>query len=201
VTETYSITEGDDPEGKDFLAAAWHVAEPNQMLDQYGLEVLEEILFGNNQSPLKKALLEADIGGDISGGTSSVGYPTAYNVIAKYSDAEKSNRFNEVIQETLEKLVKEGIDPELVAASLNKITFHTKEMVISEDNPRGVIYAINAYSTWLYGESPFDNLEFSTYLEKLAEEADKGYFESLIERKLLKNPNRTEVILTAEPGK
>lgn len=199
--DTYSITAGDDPKDKDYLAIGWHVAEPNHTLDGYGLKVLEEILLGNNQSPLKKALLDAEIGGDISGGTAEFGYPMAFDIVAKYSAADKMDRFNQVVKETLEELVKNGIPQDLVDAALNKITFETKEAAISEDNPRGVLYAITSLSTWLYGEDPFVNLEFSTYLDQLAEIAHEGYFEKLIEEKLLNNDIKVDLILKAEPGK
>lgn len=199
--DTYSITAGDDPTGKDYLALGWHAANPTNELDLYGLEVVEEILFGNNQSPLKKALLDAEIGGDIVGGTADFGYPTAFMMMAKYSDAAKIDRFKEIVEETLTQLITEGIDGELIDAALNKIAFRTKEAAISEGSPRGVLYAINAYRSWLYNESPYVNLQFSTYLEKLAALADKGYFEQLIERKLVQNPMRTAIVLKAEPGK
>ncbi len=199
--DTYSITEGDDPTDKDYLAIAWHVAKPGDTLDGYGLKVLEEILFGNNQSPLKKALLDAEIGGDINGGSDEMGYPTAFTISAKYSSAEKMNRFKEVVQETLESLVVKGIDQDLIDAALNKITFSTKEAAISEDNPRGVLYAITSLSTWLYDENPYVNLEFSKYLEELAKIAHEGYFETLIKDKLLNNQYRVEITLKAEPGK
>jgi hypothetical protein len=201
IEDTYSITAGDDPTDKDYLALAWHVAEPDDFLDGYGLKVLEEILLGNNQSPLKKALLDVDIGGDIMGGTLEYGYPMAFYISAKYSDAKKLGQFRRVVRETLDKLVKEGIERDLIDAALNKITFQTKEAAISEDNPRGVLYAITALSTWLYDESPFVSLEFSKYLEKLSDIAHEGYFEKLIEEKLLDNPVRIDLILKAEPGK
>ena len=199
--QTYSITAGDDPTDKDYLAVGWHVGEPKDALDSFGLKVLEEILLGNNQSPLKKALLDADIGGDVDGGSAELGYPTAFFIQAKYSDTEKMAKFNHVIEETLQKLAKDGLDQDLIQSALNKITFETKEAAISEDNPRGVLFAITALSTWLYDEDPFVNLEFSTYLEKLAKLATEGYFEKLIEEKLLNNPVKIEISLKAEPGK
>ncbi|MDN6731680.1 MAG: insulinase family protein, partial [Atopostipes suicloacalis] len=198
---TYSITEGDDPSDKDFLALAWHTALPTDTLDGFGLSILEEILLGNNQSPLKKALLDAEIGGDISGGTADVGYPRAFMVTAKYSDRDKMDQFKKVVDKTLKDLVSEGIDSELIQSALNKITFETKEMAISEDNPRGVLFAITALSSWLYDADPFINLDFSKYLDQLAEKKDEGYFEKLIEEKLLNNPIRVEIALKADPGK
>ncbi|MDN6162272.1 MAG: insulinase family protein, partial [Atopostipes sp.] len=199
--KSYSITEGDDPANKDFLALAWHTALPTDILDGFGLSILEEILLGNNQAPLKKALLDAEIGGDINGGTTDIGYPRAFMVSAKYSDAEKIDAFKKVTENTLKDLVKEGIDEELIEAALNKVTFETKEMAISEDNPRGVLFAITALSSWLYDEDPFINLDFSKYLDELAEKAKSRYFEKLIQEKLLNNPIRIELALKADPGK
>ncbi|MBE2941719.1 insulinase family protein, partial [Anoxybacillus flavithermus] len=109
---TYSITEGDDPTDKDYLALAWHVSNAGDLLDNNGLEVLEEILFGNQQSPLKKALLEAEIGGDINGGVDHPGYPNMFVITAKYSSADKMSRFKEVVRETLTQLVEEGVKSE-----------------------------------------------------------------------------------------
>lgn len=199
--DTYSITAGDDPKDKDYLAIGWHMSEPDATLDGYGLKVLEEILLGNNQSPLKKALLDADIGGDIEGGTAEFGFPMAFYIMAKYSDSEKITAFNEVVTDTLEQLVKDGIPQDLIDAALNKITFDTKEAAISEDNPRGVLYSITSLATWLYGEDPFVNLEFSSYLEQLADIAHDGYFEKLIQEKFLANDKKVDIVLKAEPGK
>lgn len=201
VEETYSLTSGDDPQDKDFLALAWHVTEPEDTLDAYGLKVLEEILFGNNQAPLKKALLEAEIGGDIEGEYAEVGYPGAFVIDAKYSDKAKMDLFIQVVEDTLKEIVEKGIDPRLIKAAINKISFALKEAAISESNPRGVSYAITALSTWLYDVSPFRALNFSTYLDQLSELGQEGYFESLIQRKILDNPKRLALSLVAEPGK
>ncbi|WP_027108439.1 insulinase family protein [Lacticigenium naphthae] len=200
-TDTYSLTEGDSPENKDYLALGWHVAEPTDTLDFYGLEVLEELLFGNNQSPLKKALLDAEIGGDIESDVSDIGYPTAFMILAKYSSAEKIHSFKQIVIDTLTALVEKGLDKSMIQAALNKITFHTRESVISEDNPRGVIYAIQSLNTWLYNETPFVHLEFNKYLEQLSDKVEEGYFEDLIQRKFLNNDYFTQIVLKAEPGK
>lgn len=198
---TYSITEGDDPTGKDYNALAWHIGDATDPLTMNAMKILSEVLFGNNEAPLKKALLEAEIGGDISGDAAQVGYPALFIMSAKYSQADKMERFKDVVTSTLTDLVNNGIPKDLIRASINKFTFAMKESVISESNPRGVLYAINALQGWLYDESPFDNLEFSTYLDQLAELAEGDYFERLIEDKLLHNDYRVNVSLVAEAGK
>ncbi|MBZ6527896.1 insulinase family protein [Aerococcaceae bacterium DSM 111021] len=198
---TYSITDGDDPKDKDYLAIAWHTATASDSLEQHGLRVLAEILFGNNQAPLKKALLDAQIGGDIDGDFFQAGFPAVFSIDAKYSDTANMDRFKEVVETTLTQLVEDGISKELIKAALNKITFRLKESVISESNPRGVLYAISSLNTWLYDLSPFESLEFSDKLDLLAKLSEEGYFEQLIQDKLLNNTKRVNIKLKADPGK
>lgn len=199
--DTYSITEGDSPEDKTYLTLAWHTELPGEDLKSYGLRVLSEILFGNNESPLKKALLEAEIGGDIDGGSEGFGYPSAFVITAKYSDASKMEQFKEVVDTTLKGLVTDGIPKDLITAALNKINFSLKENAISESNPRGVLYAIQALGNWLYDASPYAAFEFSHYMDELAKKAEEGYLEELIQTLILDNPIHAEFTLEAEPGK
>src|SRR5699024_11042606 len=136
------IADGDDPSGKDYLSLAWHVTTVEDDLDNFGLEVLSEILFGNNQAPLKKALLEAEIGEAISGGFSEIGYPNAFVMNAKNTNVDRLNDFKEVVASTLSELVKNGIPKELIEASINSVAFELRESTITESEPRGVINAI-----------------------------------------------------------
>ncbi len=201
IEDTYSLSEDDVADNKDFLALAWHVATPNETLDSFGLSVLSEILFGNPQAPLRKGLLDAGFAGDIDGGLNEIGYPRMFDVVAKYSDKQHMDQFITITTQILQDLVTNGIATDLITAALNKINFNLKEMVMSQSSPRGVIYATEIYDSWLYDGSPVAPLEFSKYLGKLEQLAQQGYFEKLIQEKFLNNQHRVEVILTAEPGK
>ncbi|MBG9983677.1 insulinase family protein [Aerococcaceae bacterium DSM 111022] len=198
---TYSITDGDNPENKSYLGLGWHIGLADDNLDIIGMQVLNAVLFGNNDAPLKKALIEAEIGGDISAGVDEFGWPVAYVIEIQDANEEKLDTFKKVVKETLAELVKEGIDLELIIAALNRQKFALREAAISESNPRGVAYALTAFSTWLYDFSPFSNLSFNNYLDELTDKAQKGYFEKLIQEKLLNNKFNTSVTLIAEPGK
>lgn len=201
VEETYSISTGESAEGKTYLSQVWHVKDQLDMEELMGLSVLEEILLGNNQSPLKKALLEAGIGGEVYGGVTPFGLPTAFSVAAKYAEPDQVEDFSRVVKETLTRLAEEGIDPEAVEAALNKITFQLKELAISETEPRGVIYAVNALDSWLYSDEAMSHLEFSKYLGRVRAKAANGYFESLIKETLLSNPHQVTISLRPEAGK
>ena len=180
--ETYSIASGEDVTDKDYLALAWHVGTADDTEDVLGLKILLEVLLGNNQSPLKKALIDAGIGGDIGGDIDSIGYPTLLYIDAKYASKERMAQFKEVTQTTLRQIVQDGLDKEKITAVLNRENFKLSEMVISESQPRGIIYAMSALKTWTYGKAPYSYLEFSDAIHKLRELAKGNYFEQLIER-------------------
>ncbi|MBS4461337.1 insulinase family protein [Aerococcaceae bacterium zg-B36] len=200
IEELYSIAEGDDATDKDFLALAWHTNVADDILEGFGLGVMMDVLFGNNQAPVKKALLDAGFAGDIVAYHESIGYFSMINIIAKYTQTEHLDRFKQIVEDTLKQVVAEGIDKELVMASLNAFTFKQKEMVISESNPRGVLYAITAMQTWLYDLNPFDSLGFTSYFDELRTRFESGYFEELVTNYLLENPHRISIALKATPG-
>ena len=121
--ETYSIASGEDVTDKDYLALAWHVGTADDTEDVLGLKILLEVLLGNNQSPLKKALIDAGIGGDIGGDIDSIGYPTLLYIDAKYASKERMAQFKEVTQTTLRQIVQDGLDKEKITAVLNRENF------------------------------------------------------------------------------
>lgn len=201
IQETYSLNPEEDPAGKDYLALAWHATEAGDLEAAVGLSILAEILLGNAHAPLKKVLLDADLGGDISGDYMTVGHPGMFTLEVKYGDAGKLDTFKDRVQTTLTQLVEEGIDPDLIQAALNRSRFSTQEMMISQGSPRGILYTLTAYKTWLYGGSPFEPLQMLAVLDAIQAKAQEGYFEGLIQEKLLDNPHRVAVVMTGEPGK
>ena len=59
------------------------------------------------------------------------------------------------------------------------------------------MYGLDVFDSWLYDDCrPFDYLHFDVF-EKLREDLDKGYFESLIRTYLLENTHGS--FLVAEP--
>jgi len=93
-------------------------------------------------------------------------------------------------------LARDGIDPEMIAASLNTIEFALRENNTGS-YPRGLALLIRALGTWLHGGDPLAPLAFEVPLAavkaRLAAEPD--YLQSLIRAYLLDNPHRATVIL------
>ncbi|HFI0463057.1 TPA: insulinase family protein [Streptococcus suis] len=200
VEKAYSITEGEDPTNKDFLALAWHAHVAEDLVESVALDVVMDVLFGNNQAPIKKALLDAKIAGDFSAHHDNFGYFAMNIITAKFTDGSKMDQFVQIITEKLGQIAEEGVDPDLITAALNQYAFRYKENSISESNPRGVIYALGALHTWQYGLNPLDAFNVTETLETLRQRFKTDYFQELVKTYFTQNDHWAKVTLKADPG-
>lgn len=201
VTSPYSLSPNENPQNRDYLSTAWHVGTVEEELDLYGLDILGQILMGNQVSILKKALLQTGLFGDVWYSYQSLGFPSFFAIESSFTSREHVAQFNKTIDDTLTKIVEDGLDPKVVEAALNLNEFKLREMLISQGNPKGIMFALNILGNAMYDQPVLAPLHFSEKFAKLRELASQGYFESLIERKLLHNKHRVSVELVATPGK
>ena len=120
--------------------------------------------------------------------------------MAKNARPENKEKFLSLIRETLEKIVKEGIDQKAVAAGINYMEFRFREADYSSF-PKGLMYGIDVLDSWLYDESkPFDQLMRLDVYKRLKEKAGTGYFEGLIQKYLLDNTHASVVVVNPKRG-
>ncbi len=105
-----------------------------------------------------------------------------------------------MIFDTLESLVRDGIDPDTIAAAINTIEFHLRENNTGAF-PRGIALMLRSLTTWLHEEDPFKLLGFEASLGaiKARLDNDNRYFEKLIQTHLLENQHRTTLRLKPDP--
>jgi Zn-dependent M16 (insulinase) family peptidase len=163
------------------------------------MEVLEHLLLATPAAPLKKALIEAEIGKDVFGQLDNGILQPTFSVIVKNTDMDKKEAFKNVVRDTLRKLVNEGIDKKLVEASINIKEFQLREAEF-RGYPKGLIYNIKCLDSWLYDQNPFIHLEYETALEKIKSALTTNYLEELIEKYLLDNKHSSLLILKPKKG-
>lgn len=163
-------------------------------------QLLEYILLGMPGSPLRKALMDSGLGEDIAGeGLSNELIQMYFSTGLKGIRPDDGEKVEHIIFNTLNELSQKGIDPLDIEAS-----FNTLEFALRENNtgslPRGLVIMLRVLSVWIYGGDPFRILAFEEPLDKLKKDAKKNkrYFEELIERFFLNNPNRTTLLLSPD---
>ena len=197
IQETYAA--GDD-DAKAFITVNWALPEGSL---HFALTILDHILTGTSGSPLRKALIESGLGEDIAGfGLETHMRQPAYSIGMKGADIPNLGKIEKLIFQTLEKLVRDGIDRGDIEAALNSFEFELRENNHGSC-PQGLSVMLTMLETWLYDWDPLVLAAYETPLAGLKQALSENprYFEELIETNLINNPHRTTVRLIPDPTK
>ncbi len=199
VTETYPVTPGEDESEKTLFGFNFMTDLTTDPEHALALDILSYILVGTPASPLKKALLEAEIGKDVFGFSMNSIQQSSFNLIVKNSEADRSEKFKQVVLDTLQGLVNNGIDKKLVEAAITITEFKLRE-ADTKSSPKGLFYNGLVLRNWLHDADPTAQLRYEEPLSKIKTALTTDYFEQMIETYLLNNNHRSMVILKPESG-
>lgn len=195
----YPISPNEKEEDKTFLSLNFAVGKATDKELSLAFDILEHLLLETPAAPLKKALIDANLGKDVFGSfDNSILQPT-FSVVVKNTNEDKVEEFKNIVLDTLSNLVSKGIDKKLVESSINIKEFQLREAEY-DGYPKGLMYGIRCMDSWLYGENPTLHLEYEDVLNKVKTALTDNYFESLIEKYLLNNTHRSLVIAKPKKG-
>lgn len=195
----YPISADEDEAEKVYMGMNFVIGTAMDPELYLAMEVLEHLLLGTPAAPLKKALIEAEIGKDVFGQLDNGILQPTLSVIVKNTDLSKKEAFKKVFLDTLSKLVQDGIDKKLVEASINIKEFQLREAEF-RGYPKGLIYNIKCLDSWLYDHEPFMHLEYEAALDKIKSALTNNYFEGLINKYLIENNHSSLLILKPKKG-
>jgi len=201
VESGYDAGDDTDIEKKHYLVVNWKLPDTSDPVLNFSLRILGHILIGTPASPLKKALLDSGLGEDLAG----IGMETElrhfiFSTGLKGTRKRHAKKIEKLIFDTLESLVREGIDPDMVAASMNTIEFRLRENNTGA-YPVGIALMRRVLTTWIHDEDPFKLLAFEGPLNEIKQRlaSDPRYFEGLMKAHLLDNVHRTTLRLKPDP--
>ncbi|SHE28002.1 insulinase family protein [Alkalibacter saccharofermentans] len=193
----YPVGESEDLKEKTFLSLNYVTDRCTDGELHLALDILTHILTDAQSSPLNKALLDAQIGQDVGGYYDGSILQPVFSVVVKNSDEDKKDKFKAVVKETLEKLVRDGLEEEVVEGAINITEFKLRE-ADHGSYPKGLIFGIEIMESWLHDQDPSIHLKYQGYIDKMKREAKNGYFERLIQEYFLDNPHSSLVVLKPE---
>lgn len=200
LTIAYPIAENENEKGNTYLSYNMVVGDATDTTRLVAFEVLDYALLSAPGAPLKKALLDSQVGKDIYGSFDDGILQPYFSVVAKGSDPEKKETFVKVIRDVLTDIVENGIDKKAVEAGINYMEFRYREADFSS-YPKGLMYGLDILGDWLYSdEHPFSHVQLLPVFEYLKTAVDEGYFEKLIQEFLLDNHHGSVLVLTPEKG-
>ena len=118
--------------------------------------------------------------------------------MAKGANDSDWDSFVGTIEETLQSLVKNGIDKKALMAGENFYEFRYREADFGS-YPKGLMYGLQALDSWLYDERhPFIHIEATETFARMKEKIQTGYFETLVEKYLLLNQHKSIIMVSPE---
>ena len=200
VTHKYSISSTESEENTTYLSYNTVIETALDEKLYLAFDILDYALVSAPGAPLKQALIDAGIGSEITGGYDSGTLQPTFSVIAKNTNPQEKEHFLAVIRETLEGLVKNGLNKKSLLAGINSSEFRYREADFGHF-PKGLLYGIQCLDSWLYDDMrPFLHLEALDTYRFLKEQVETDYFEQLIQKYLLNNRHASVVIIEPEKG-
>ncbi len=194
----YPVSRDESLEKKTFVVVGLKLDKSTDYEHCLTTEILSHILLGTAGSPLRKALMESNLGSEvIGGGFDDNRVETLFAVGMKGADKEDARKIVDLIFNTLEDLAENGIDENQVLASVNTIDFKLREANFG-GFPKGIVYNIQMLGSWLYGANPLSHLKYDRLMKKIKKKS--GHFEKLIRKYLLNNKHRSVVVLVPKLG-
>lgn len=187
-THAYASSEEKD---KTLYGKAWVVGEYDDVEKLMGLQVLSDLLTGSNFSPLKAPFLKSGICEDVGMGLINDRQMTLMVNLHNVKDGEVENA-EKLLTETLEKLVREGLDHTRIAQILDKHEFAWRERDTSD---RGMNIYHSVMDSWLYGGDPAQNLRATPLFKSLRDRIDTGWYEEILKSAVIGNPHSCKLTM------
>ena len=198
VSDVYPIGEEEDSAEKTFLSLNYLTGDVLDSETILGLEILNHALFQTPAAPLKKVLIDSKLGKDVDSGIEEDLIQPAFNITLNGAEAENAEKFFDLVQAEMKKLVAEGIDKTLLQASISLIEFRLREADFGFA-PKGLIYGLRSLRTWLYEGDPTIYLRYEKDLQTIKDGLQENYFEKLLQKYFIDNQHK--VLITLAPSK
>ena len=199
VEQGYAISEQEETANKTHIVMGWLLGHSFDLQENLEGELLVSVLLENSASPLMRALETTDIGHAPSPlcGIEDSNREMTFVCGIEGTEPGQQGALETLVEETLARVVSEGVSQERLEAILHQLELHQRE-IAGDQFPYGLQLIMSAISPMIHGGDPVELLDLEPVLETMREKIrDPDYVPDLIRRKLLENPHR--VTLTLRP--
>lgn len=179
------------------VTVQWLCGETCNLKQYLECTFLNLILTSHEASPLSKALTLSKLGKDLSSaGCYAFGKQFFITVGLQGVDKRNEKKVYKVIDDTLKTLIEKGVDKNEAQAALNIFEIAIRENV-RRDAPQSINLMEKALNAWNYGQDPSIWLLAREGINLIKESLkdDPRYIEHLIEKYLINNNNRVNLLV------
>lgn len=185
----YEIGESEDASNKVIFAMAKIIGGWQDREKLMAAQVLCDLLADSNEAPLSRAILSAGLGEEVSLFTYDGAQQGQLQLRVRNTTEDKIPAIRQTIRELVRNIVDKGIDRDALEASINRYAFRLRQ----EREPQGLLHAINAMNSWLYGGDPLMYLVCDDAIAGLHRMAENGGYEALLRELLLDETGLVQV--------
>ncbi len=200
ITTRYPVSESDGLSGKTHIVLGWLLGNSADLKEQLHARLLSNLLLSNSASPLCHALETTDLGAAMSplSGLEDGCREMFFACGVEGSEPEHADAVEALVLETLERVAKDGVPEEDIAATLHQIELHQRE--ISGDHyPYGLQLVMSCLEASVHQGDPIARLDQDAALAQLRDAAqDPDFVPQLAQRMLLDNPHRVRLTMAPD---
>lgn len=193
-TDFFEIKEGEPVEDKGSLSFGKIICDWKNRYKAQAVRVLGDALTSNNESPLKKALLDSGLAKNITFSSRTTGLQPYVMIYVKGVKDGASDSIMKLLQDETEKLLNAGLDHKTLHAVINRMEFQFRE----PDEPQGLYRCTEILNGWQFGGDPLDSLVYDPLFASLRSMVDTGEYEALLRDIFLDETGR--VVLHMQPS-
>jgi Zn-dependent M16 (insulinase) family peptidase len=163
-------------------------------------ELLEDLLIGSPSAYLRRELINSGLGNDLSDGSDyDCDYKeTIFSCGLKDVSQKNIKQVKNLINLTLKNIVRNGFETKDIKAAIHRLNISYRALS-NFPYPYGLKLWLRLIPHWLHEGRAQDGLNFSKELKKLENNFKKHKFlESLIEKYLINNKNKSFITLTPD---
>ena len=157
-------------------------------------DLLMDSLMGSNEAPVKKAIMAAGLGGNVT-------YYTAGDMLQPYglimlqnAKPQVARRLRQIIQDECRRLVEQGVPRDRLEAAISNDEYDLRQRDYGIAD--GVAISCDVLSTWLYDDDAATlALSYTPIYAELRRELDGTYFEDLLRDLVLESDHNALVEL------
>ena len=201
VRDSYPIGADEPLAEKTYLMLSWLIGDRTDPEEVILCRILSLILFGNEGAPLRKAIIDSELGTDILDADflgDLTGPHRTFCVGLIGSEADRVDAFTQLVVNTLTQIADADIGAEKVEAAFQQLIYEYQEVT-----PRFPFQMMKrVINTWIYEKQPPLFLKMGTCLSAIRQrwEQDPRIFNELIRARLLDNPHRLTTVLSPDPN-
>ncbi len=190
----YEIGAEESPENRTIISCGCMLGCFDEQEQLYAAAVLKDYLAGDNDAPLKQAILRSGLGQDVKVNLHDGIQQNWLSWEVWNTEEGKLDDVKAAVEQVLTDLCRKGLDQGRLEACFNRFAFQLRD----KDGgwaPRSLSEALTTLDSWLYGGDPAQYLLSEDVLNALSAKLHTDYFTALLRKVFLDNPHKAMAVL------